>query len=131
MKQIATKISGRITKIPALLLIFAFARPLSALAGQAEIDAKSTPSPPPVEKKEANPLCFLDGKFCFDIQERLRFEARNNTFDFNDALDSLTVDAFLPERFRIGLAYQPVPWVKLNAQGQDTREWFSKRPKIP
>ena len=120
-----------IKKIPALLAIIAVLCTPVLFAGQAETDAKSTASPPPVEKKEANPLCFLDGKLCFDIQDRLRFEARNNTFDFNDAVDSLTDDAFLLERFRIGLAYQPVPWLKLYAQGQDTREWFSERPKIP
>ena len=131
MKKIATKISGKITKIPALLLIFAFVWPFSVLAGQAETDAKSTAPPPPVEKKEANPLCFLDGKLCFDIQERFRFEDQNNTFDFNNAVDSLTDDAFLQNRFRIGVAIKPVDWLKIYAQGQDSREWFSDRPNIP
>ena len=131
MIKIATKISGKITKIPALLLIFAFVWPFSVLAGEAETDAKSTAPPPPVEKKEANPLCFLDGKLCFDIQERLRWENRNNNFDFNSAVDSLTDDNWLLNRFRIGVAIKPVDWLKIYAQGQDSREWFSDRPKIP
>src|SRR5439155_794507 len=131
MIKIATKISGKITKIPALLLIFAFVRPFSALAGEAETDAKSTPPPPPLEKKEANPLCFLDGKLCFDIQERLRWENRNNNFDFNSAVDSLTDDNWLLNRFRIGVAIKPVDWLKIYAQAQDSREWYSDRPNIP
>jgi len=131
MIKIATKISGKITKIPALLLIFAFVRPFSALAGEAETDAKSTPPPPPLEKKEANPLCFLDGKLCFDIQERLRWENRNNNFDFNSAVDSLTDDNWFLNRFRFGLAIKPVDWLKIYAQSQDSREWYSDRPNPP
>ena len=131
MIKIATKISGKITKIPALLLIFAFVWPFSVLAGEAETDAKSTAPPPPVEKKEANPLCFLDGKLCFDIQERLRWENRNNNFDFNSAVDSLTDDNWLLNRFRIGVAIKPVDWLKIYAQAQDSREWYSDRPNIP
>jgi hypothetical protein len=120
-----------VTRIAALLLIFAFVWASSVLAGQAETDAKSTAPPPPVEKKEANPFCFLDGKLCFDIQERLRFEGRNNTFDFNSDVDSLTDDSFLLNRFRIGVAIKPVDWLKIYAQGQDSREWLSDRPTIP
>src|SRR6266480_2798877 len=119
------------TKIPALLLIFAFVGPFSPLAGEAETDAKSTPPPPPLEKKEANPLCFLDGKLCFDIQERLRWENRNNNFDFNSAVDSLTDDNWFLNRFRFGLAIKPVDWLKIYAQSQDSREWYSDRPNIP
>src|SRR5437870_823962 len=130
--QITTKTTDEITKkIPALLAIIALLCGSAAFAGQAEIDAKSTAPPPPVEKKEANPLCFFDGKLCFDIQERLRFEARQNTFDFNDAVDSLTDDSWLLNRFRIGVAIKPVNWLKIYAQAQDSREWFSDRPKIP
>jgi hypothetical protein len=131
MIKITTEISCMITRIPALVLIFAFVWPFSALAGQAETDAKSTAPPPPVEKKEANPFCFLDGKLCFDIQDRLRFEYRNNNFDFNSDVDSLTDDSWLLNRFRIGVAIKPVDWLKIYAQGQDSREWFSDRPKIP
>ena len=131
MIKIATEISAKITKIPAFLLVFLFAWPFSALAGLAEIDAKSTPTPPPVEKKEANQLCFLDGKICFDIQERLRWENRNNNFDFNSAVHSLTDDNWFLNRFRVGLAIKPVDWLKLYAQTQDSREWGSDRPNTP
>jgi len=37
----------------------------------------------------------LGRKICFDIQERLRFEGRNNNFDFNSDVDSLTDDSWL------------------------------------
>ena len=123
MIKIPTKISRKITKIPGLFLIFPFALPFSAFAGEVERDAKSTPPPPPVEKKEANPLCFLDGKICFDIQERFRWENRNNNFDFNSAVDSLTDDNWFLNRFRIGVAIKPVDGLKIYAQTQDSREW--------
>ena len=131
MIKTAPKISGKIIKIPVLLLILTSVRPFSAIAGDALTDAKSTAPPPPIEKKEANPLCFFDGKLCFDVQDRLRFEARENTFDFNDSVDALTDDSFLLQRFRIGAAFKPTDWLKFYAQGQDTREFFSERPNIP
>jgi hypothetical protein len=131
MTKITTEISRKIPKIPPLLFIFAFVRPFSALAGEALIDAKSTLPPPPVEKKEANPLCFLDGKICFDLQERFRWENRNNNFDFNSAVDSLTDDNWFLNRFRLGVAIKPVDWLKLYAQTQDAREWYSDRPNTP
>src|SRR4030095_6615250 len=131
MTKSSTKILGKFIKIPALLLIFAFVPPLSVLAGEPLTDAKSTPPPPPVENKEVNPLCFLDGKICFDLQERFRWENRNNNFDFNDAVDSLTDDNWFLNRFRLGLAVKPVDWLKLYAQTQDAREWFSDRPNTP
>lgn len=92
--------------------------------------------PPPktvvAEKKpEANPLCFADGLICIDIQERLRFEGRDNTFDFNDDATALNDDSFLLNRFRIGIAIKPVDWLKFYAQGQDAHEWLSDRPNIP
>jgi hypothetical protein len=79
----------------------------------------------------ANPLCFLDGKLCFDVQERLRFEVRNNNFDFNDSVNALTDDSWLLQRFRIGMAIKPAPWLKIYAQAQDAREIDSDRPNIP
>src|SRR5205809_3301135 len=131
MIQTATKVSGRVTKNRAWFLIFVFASPFSTLAGQLEADAKSTPPPPPVVKKEVNPFCFLDGKICFDLQERFRWENRNNNFDFNSAVDSLTDDNWFLNRFRFGMAIKPVDWLKLYAQTQDSREWYSDRPNTP
>ena len=118
--EITDKIVG---KIPIFLPIIVILSATAAFAGQGEIDAKSTASPPPVEKKEANPFCFLDGKLCFDIQERLRWEDRNNNFDFNSGVDSLTDDNWLLNRFRIGVAIKPVDWLKIYAQTKDSREW--------
>jgi len=129
--KITIKISQKITRIiPALLLVVTCLCAPPGFGGQPELDAKSTPPPPPLVK-EANPLCFLDGKLCFDIQERLRWENRNNNFDFNDAVDSLTDDNWFLNRFRIGVAFKPVDWLKIYAQGQDSREWVADRPAIP
>ena len=130
--KITTKITDKIVgKIPIFLPIIAILSTTAAFAGQGEIDAKSTASPPPVEKKEANPLCFLDGKLCFDIQERLRFEGRNNNFDFNSDVDSLTDDSWLLNRFRIGVAITPVDWLKSYAQGKTHGSGFQIGRTLP
>ena len=74
------------TKKPQALFATAFliGSSLHTLAG----DGKTV-----IEKKpDATPLCFLDGKLCFDFQERFHWEIRDDNFDFNDALDSLTDD---------------------------------------
>jgi hypothetical protein len=80
---------------------------------------------------ESNPLCFLDNKLCFDVQERLRGEYRENNFDFDSATNSLTDDSWLLQRFRIGMAVKPTDWFKLYVQGQDSREYESDRPNVP
>ena len=65
--KITAKIDVEITtKIRALVAIIAVLCAPAAFPGQAETDTKSTPPPPPIEKKERNPLCFLDGKLCFE-----------------------------------------------------------------
>ncbi len=102
-----------------------------AFAGVTEVPSTASPKTVVEKKAEANPLCFLDGKICIDIQERIRFEGRENTFDFNSAVDSLTDDAFFLQRFRIGIAIKPVDWFKVYLQGQDAQEWDSDRPDIP
>ncbi len=95
----------------------------TAIGGEATAPSERAADKTVIEKKpEPNPLCFLDGKVCFDIQERFRFEARNNNFDFNSGVDSLTDDSWLLNRFRIGVAIKPVDWLKIYAQGQDSRE---------
>jgi hypothetical protein len=112
------------------MLMFIFAAPVSA--GVAEMSSTKETSKVVVEKKpEPNPLCFLDGKICLDIQERIRFEGRENTFDFNDSVDALTDDTFFLNRFRLGIAFKPVEWLKFYAQGQDAQELGSDRPDIP
>ena len=96
---------------------------LPAAAGPPEAPP-STPPPP------ANPLSFFDGKLVFDIQEKMRFESRENNFDFNDDVDSLTDDSWFLNRFRVGMKVTPAPFFSIYVQGQDTREWDSDRPNV-
>lgn len=78
-----------------------------------------------------NPLSLLEGKVVFDIQERVRVEARENNLDFDNSVDSPTDDAWLLQRFRIGLTVKPVDWLTVYVQGQDSREFHSDRPDYP
>jgi len=80
---------------------------------------------------ESNPLSFCNGLFTFDAQERLRWEIRENNYDFNDAVKALTDDNWFLQRFRIGLLIKPTSWLKIYAQGQDSREIDSDRPDFP
>ncbi len=118
-------------KAGALLVACTFACSSAAIAGVAEPTPTVSPKTVVVKKPEPNPLCFMDGKLCLDVQERFRFEARDNTFDFNSLVDSLTDDSFFLNRFRLGIAIKPVDWLKLYAQGQDSEEFDSDRPDIP
>ena len=118
--------------VSTLLTMLTFIFAASVSAGVAEMSSTKETSKVVVEKKpEPNPLCFMDGKICLDIQERIRFEGRENTFDFNDDVDALTDDAFFLNRFRLGIAFKPVEWLKFYAQGQDAQELGSDRPNIP
>ena len=118
-------------KAGALLVACAFACGSAAIAGVAEPTPTVAPKTVVEKKPEPNPLCFLDGKLCLDVQERFRFEVRDNNFDFNSTVDSLTDDAFFLNRFRLGIAIKPVDWLKFYAQGQDSEEFDSDRPDIP
>lgn len=102
--------------------LLAAALVLPALAGP------KTPVPPPAPPPAENPLSFADGKLVLDFQERVRFEYRENNFDFNDGVDSLTDDSWFLQRVRIGAKFSPTPWLTFYAQGQDTRELDSDRP---
>ena len=86
---------------------------------------------PPVEKKETNPFSFYDGRVVFDVEERIRAEIRENNRDFDSSIDDDNDDAWLLNRFRLGLAVKPVSWLKLYGQTQDVREAFSDRSNIP
>lgn len=83
------------------------------------------------KKADANPLSFLDGKMTFDLQERLRWEIRDNNFDFNSDVNALTDDNWFLQRFRVGVLIKPTDWLKIYAQGQDSREINSDRPDNP
>jgi hypothetical protein len=96
----------------------------SAIAGQSV-----KPEP---KKADAPPLLsFADGKIVFDVDERLRWEVRDNNFDFNRKVNAVTDDGWLLQRFRLGMMLKPVPWLKIYAQAQDSREFFVGRPLIP
>jgi len=102
----------------------------SSFAGETAV--KSTgPKPLAAKAPASNPLSFYDGKFTFDVQERFRWEIRENNFDFNDAVNALTDDNWFLQRFRIGLLIKPVSWLKIYGQGQDSREINSDRPDFP
>jgi len=62
----------------------------------------------------------------FDLQERFRWEIRENNYDFNSAVRSLTDDNWFEQRFRIGVMIKPSPWIKLYAQGQDYHDIVKK-----
>lgn len=103
---------------------------ISSQAG--ETVAKSTGAKSVIEKApESNPLSFFDGKVIFDFQERIRWEVRDNNFDFNEKAGALTDDNWFLNRIRLGLMLKPAPWLKIYAQGQDSREWDSDREDIP
>lgn len=122
-KSTAVKKSGAL--LAAALLTSGF---IPSQAG--ETVAKSTGAKSVVEKApESNPLSF--GMFTFDVQERLRLEFRENNFDFNNDLDSLTDDGWLLQRFRIGLMIKPTSWLKIYGQAQDSREIDSGRQDFP
>ena len=92
-------------------------------AGNAIAGTATTPAP--IKTEPLPLLSFCDGKIVFDVQEHLRWEIRENNFDFNDATRSLTDDNWFEQRFRIGITLKPTDWLKIYAQAQDSREWLS------
>ncbi len=83
------------------------------------------------KEAETSLLTFADGRVIFDVEERVRFEWRENTRDFDSSINDDNDDAWLLNRFRLGVAIKPVSWLKLYAQTQDAREGFSDRANIP
>ncbi|WP_075088547.1 alginate export family protein [Verrucomicrobium spinosum] len=67
----------------------------------------------------------------FDFQERLRFEYRENNFDFNDGVNSLTDDSWLLQRARVGIKVSPTDYLSFYVQGQSSLELDSDRPNEP
>ena len=109
-------------------LVFAMGAIEAVRAGEPVVATKKVP---PAEKKETTLLSFRDGKIVFDIEERVRGEIRENNRDFDSSIDDDNDDAWLLNRFRLGLAVKPVSWLKLYGQTQDVREAFSDRRNIP
>jgi hypothetical protein len=103
----------------------------AAVAGLSAAAIAGPPVASPPKPVEGPLLSFADGKIVFDVQERARWEIRENNFDFDDSVRSLTDDNWVLQRFRIGLMLKPVDWLRIYAQGQDSREWLSDRADIP
>ncbi|MDX2227080.1 MAG: alginate export family protein [Verrucomicrobiae bacterium] len=81
--------------------------------------------------KFGDPITAADGKVIFDVQERLRFEWRDNNFDFNGGVESNTDDAYVLQRVKIGMRIKPDDWWNIYTQAQDSREINSQRPDDP
>jgi hypothetical protein len=105
--------------------------PLASLFAGTDVASVPAGKNVTLQKADDNPLSFDDGMLTVDVQERLRVEVRNNTYDFNSAVDAITDDSFLLERFRLGLLVKPTSWLDIYGQTQDSREIGSKRPNIP
>ncbi len=67
----------------------------------------------------------------WNVQVRARGELRENVYDFDASQKAVTDDSWLLHRLRVGLEWEPVAWLKVTVQGQDTRESFSDRPDVP
>lgn len=94
---------------------------------QTPIPKTAAPAPAPVPGYTLAPpppayAPMKMGNFTFDVQERMRYEMRDNNFDFNSAVNGVQDAAWLLQRFRLGVGYDVNPWIKLYIQGQDVRE---------
>jgi hypothetical protein len=93
----------------------------------------AAPPPPPVPGFTLAPpppayAPIKYGGLTIDVQEKMRFEIRENNFDFNSALNGPQDASWLLQRFRLGLGYDVNPWLKFYIQGQDIRELGGSRP---
>ena len=77
------------------------------------------------------PITFDDGRGTIEFIERLRFEDRQNNFDFDSANHSPTDDSWFEQRFRMGLIWKANATTSLQLQLQDSREWGAERPTVP
>ena len=107
----------------ASIALLTFALPVFAGSAAKKTDPKSAGEKPA--------LTFANGLLTLDIEERLRFEARENNRDFDSSANDPRDDGWVLSRFRLGLAIRPSSWLKIYAQTQDTREWFSTRGNVP
>lgn len=76
-------------------------------------------------------LTFDHGRASFEIVERLRYEDRSNTFDFDSSANAPTDGSWFVQRLRVGASWKPDPRWSVQMQIQDAREWGSDRPKVP
>jgi len=87
--------------------------------------APAGPAPAPAA------ITFDNGRGTLEIIERLRFEDRQDNFDFNSAAAALTDGSWFVQRFRLGAIWKPDAALAVQVQLQDAREWDSDRPKVP
>ncbi len=85
----------------------------------------------PAGWQPGQPITLLDGSVVFDFSYQGRFEAKENAFEFDSSVDSLTDDSYYLQRFRLGVNFKPASWLNFYAQGQDASELGSLRPDIP
>ncbi len=94
---------------------------LPAFAGSTE----KNPEP------KSDALTFANGILTLDIEERLRWEVKDNVKDFNRGVNDINDDGWVYSRLRVGLTIKPSPWVRIYAQTQDAREGFPTRGNTP
>lgn len=105
---------------------------LSMLALVAACGAGTAGEPVPSKNPKAVVQAEPERKIVtFDFQERLRFEYRENNFDFNNGVNSLTDDSWLLQRARVGIKLQPTEFLTFYVQGQSAFEIDSDRPNEP
>ncbi len=112
------------------LLPLALATSSLALA-QTPVTKPAAPPPVPGFTLAPPPPAYAPIKFgslTVDLQEKMRFEGRDNNFDFDSAANGPQDATWLLQRFRLGLGYDVNPWLKLYIQGQDVRELGGSRP---
>ncbi len=83
------------------------------------------------EGEDKSPGSMLDNKIKWSVEERVRWESRDNNYDFDSSKSAVTDDDWFLQRFRLGLTAKPAEGMTLMLQGQDSRELGSKRPNIP
>ena len=76
-------------------------------------------------------ITFDDGRGNVEVTERLRFESRDNNFDFDSSAHSVTDDSWFVQRLRLGFGWKADAGWSLQVQLQDARELGSERPKVP
>lgn len=110
------------------LLLLGAALPANAADGVPAAPAPAASSGIPATLK---PLTFDEGRGVFEFTERLRFEDRQDNFDFNSAAHSPTDGNWFLQRFRAGLTWKSSADFSFQLQLQDVRELGSERPKVP
>jgi hypothetical protein len=87
--------------------------------------------PPSSDIRKTDIVPTIKDSLTWNFQARARGEWRSDFYDFDDSKKALTDDTWLLHRIRLGLDWEPAPWLHITLQGQDVRESFSDRPDIP